>query len=315
MTDQSISQRPAASTLKDDDLIPISQKQTNGRYLTCKVTADKLKGAKGDKGDRGTAGATGADGQSGSSAYDSWFNANSDIEKYLLSRKAIDVLSNSQIQTLMAQTGLSLGFDDYLNSKLLIELYEDISNGGSLTSHEFLNAAGLKTAYRSYLENYISASDYALVSSIVSDPNNSSEVQNIASLGPISQIPTIPLAIIYQFLQNQNPTLTVAHFATVDMPIINQLRLLDSPSTPVEAYVNNHTLLDMAVLKGLYMEDADYDLALNRYMNTYMANTVILAGLSTYNVNAVIQNWIDNNTEAWFKQLPLLKIARKWTEV
>lgn len=315
MADKAISQLPSASALQDADLLLISQRQTDGSYITGKVTADKLKGAKGDKGNSGTAGADGADGQSGSSAYDSWFNANSDIEKYLLSRKAIDVLSNSQIQTLMTQTGLSLGFDDYLNSKLLIELYEDISSGGSPTSHEFLNAAGLKTAYRSYLENYISASDYALVISILSDPINSNEVQSVVSESPASALAAAPLTEIYTFLQMQNPTLTMADFATVEMPIINQLRLLDSPSTSIEDYVSNHNLLDIAVLKGLYIADANYDLALNRYLNTYMANTVILAGLSTYNVNAVIQNWIDSNTEAWFKQLPLLKIARKWSEI
>jgi hypothetical protein len=147
MANEAISQRPEAAILKDDDLIPISQKQSDGSYLTCRVTAKKLKGKDGINGINGAKGANGTDGVDGDSAYDSWFNANSDIEAFLKATRAVDVLDDAQITELLQQTGLSLQFDDYLSAKLLIEFYEDLQqNNPALTLSLFLEKAALKPA-------------------------------------------------------------------------------------------------------------------------------------------------------------------------
>lgn len=111
MANEAISQRPVASTLKDDDLLLVSQKQTSGGYLTCKVTADKLKGA------------NGLNGQPGKSAYEEWVSLNTSINAFLATNKLAD-LDIDNISNLV-QTQFNTSFANWLinNQYIYVESY------------------------------------------------------------------------------------------------------------------------------------------------------------------------------------------------
>jgi len=319
MANEAISQRPEAAILKDDDLIPISQKQSDGSYLTCRVTAKKLKGKDGINGINGAKGANGTDGVDGDSAYDSWFNANSDIEAFLKATRAVDVLDDAQITELLQQTGLSLQFDDYLSAKLLIEFYEDLQqNNPALTLSLFLEKAALKPAIYAYLANYLATTGYASVYRMVSNSVNDSDIRNYLLGQGTESLATQTLETIYQtVVSNFDSALTREDFANQRIPDIALAHQKES-SGSVAAYLASATLVDVLISR-IFNDDVFANAvrvnAVDRYVNSRKSTSAVIAGLLSYNVNTMISDWITEHTPDWFKQLPLLTIARKWTRI
>ncbi|WP_026470380.1 hypothetical protein [Alkanindiges illinoisensis] len=184
MANQSISQRPEATTLKDNDLIPISQKQPNGSYLTCKVTADKLKGA---------------------SSYQQWFNQNTSENTYLTmqSIQQIQQVSNyNSISSFIAATNLNSTYNNWAQNNLEVQL-------GYLTDSDlleqfntFLQADSSRTFNDFLVNQNLSASFNSWLTANQSDLFASFAQNTEALAAYTSYLQTHAQATIQQFLSN-----------------------------------------------------------------------------------------------------------------
>ena len=150
MANQSISQRPAASTLKDNDLLVVSQKQANGSYLTCKVTADKLKGA---------------------SAYQQWFNYNLSATTYLNAQSIYRLYNSSSynsVNSFATATNLMNASNQvynnwvqssndvqeiYITENNLHQAFDDFMEQNANTFIDFLVSQNLVNNYNTWLAN------------------------------------------------------------------------------------------------------------------------------------------------------------------
>lgn len=119
MANEAISQRPVASTLKDDDLLLVSQKQTSGGYLTCKVTADNLKG---------------------SSAYEQWVEYNTSENTYLTMQSIYQIQQVSNYSTV----------NDFITATNLTDTYNSWVENDYEVQNNYLIENNLEEEFNTY---------------------------------------------------------------------------------------------------------------------------------------------------------------------
>lgn len=181
MANQSISQRPSASTLKNDDLLVVSQKQANGSYLTCKVTADKLKGA---------------------SAYQQWFVTNTSENTYLTmqSISQLQQVSNySSLDTFITATNLTAIYNSWLQTST------DVQNQ-YLTENSLIN----QFIERTQTDNTYVFNDFLIDENLTENFNAWTVTNKTSLLTLFVQITSATIA--YNSYLTSHPNVTVEQF-------------------------------------------------------------------------------------------------------
>ena len=266
------------------------------------------------KGDTGIQGPAGAKGDIGESAYAAWYQDNTSILSFLGSRRASELLTQTQIQQLIQDTTIRLTFDDYLNNKLLIEFYTSLQAQSSLTRQTFINTGGLRSTLFSYMANYYSTTDTNIMSTFVDSFAGSSGYSSILK-NTLNLVGTVEEA--YQNSLSVNSSLTRDLFSQSVLPPIESYRLAEKPGQSLPTFFVGTTMFDVLIYTAFsntaFVGSSGIH-PLNSYLNSRKSTGINVAGLSGYGSTAVIQAWIDANLEEWFTQLPLALIANNWTE-
>ena len=269
---------------------------------------------KGDTGEQGAEGAKGDKGDVGDSAYAAWYRDNTSILAFLGSRRASELLTQTQIQQLIQDTTIRLTFDDYLNNKLLIEFYTSLQAQSSLTRQTFIKTGGLRSTLFSYMANYYSTADTDIMISFVNNFAGSSDYSAILK-STLNLTGSIEEA--YQNSLSVNSSLTRNLFSQSVLSPIETYRLAEKPEQSLPTFFVGTTMFDVLIYTAFsntaFVGSSGIH-PLNSYLNSRKSNGINVAALSGYGSTAVIQAWIDANLEEWFTQLPLALIANNWTE-
>lgn len=98
MVNQTVSQRPKILTIKEEDLLLVSQKQPNNSYLTCSMEAKEIMG---------------------SSAYTIWLEEQTTLENYYLNNTSYEIYRITQLseQNFITKYNLQNEYNNYVENK------------------------------------------------------------------------------------------------------------------------------------------------------------------------------------------------------
>ncbi|WP_336939385.1 hypothetical protein [Acinetobacter modestus] len=126
MANEAISQRPRIVNVNGEDLLPVSQKQFNGKFKTCAIPASEIMGK---------------------SAYYTWIEQNTTIEQYFNNttiQNIIDQSTINNIQQIIEVTNLTNEYNTWVTNNTY-NSYQNLSN--YIFNNEY------NTEYKTYVTN------------------------------------------------------------------------------------------------------------------------------------------------------------------